>query len=249
MNYAKFAYLYDQLMSEAPYDQWVSFIIEAMTDNGISEKARVLDVGCGTGNISIPISKKGYDVTAVDLSSDMLMVAQQKNDQQKANVQFFQQDMRQLTGLGEFELIFCLCDSLNYLHEEGEIIETFQRVFEHVSEDGIFIFDVHSTYKMESIFLNNTFAYNGEEISYIWECFPGEEVYSVEHDLSFFVQTSIGMYERVDELHKQRTYPLSFYKQALEKIGFQIQSVSGDFEKDYLPNEAERWFFVVKKRA
>ena len=246
MSYEKFAYLYDQLMIDAPYEEWVSFVLKMIETNNVDCK-KLLDVGCGTGNIAIPLNKQGISVTAVDLSEEMLLVAQQKSEREDAKVRFFQQDMRHLESLGLYNVVISLCDTINYLADEAEVASTFQGVFEHLDESGMFIFDVHTPYKINKIFNGSTYAYNGEEISYIWECFQGEESNSVEHDLSFFVQTDEGLYERFDELHKQRTYSLPFYKNALEESGFEIITITSDFSTDTFNENGERWFFVAKK--
>ncbi|OIJ16669.1 SAM-dependent methyltransferase [Anaerobacillus alkalilacustris] len=246
MSYEKFAYLYDELMSDAPYDKWVSFVMKVMEECNVKQ-GKILDVGCGTGNISIPLSQKGYEITAVDLSEEMLIVAKEKSEMANTSIKFFQQDMRELEGLGSFDTIISLCDSINYLNNEKEVEKTFEGVYNHLNDQGIFIFDVHSIYKIESVFKGNTFAYNGEQISYIWECFESEESYSIEHDLSFFVENKQGLYERFDEIHKQRTYPVSFYQDALEKIGFKVMMISGDFSFETLNDNDHRWFFVAKK--
>lgn len=246
MNYGKFAYLYDELMTDAPYEQWVSFVLDIIKKTG-NHHRQILDVGCGTGNIAIPLSKHGLQVTAVDLSEEMLFVAKEKSDAAGVNVQFFQQDMRELEGLGEFDVVISLCDCINYLNNEQEINSTFQRISHHLKKNGLFIFDVHSIHKVEEIFAGHTFAHNGEKISYIWECFAGEEEFSVDHDLSFFVENDEGLYERYDEFHKQRTYTIETYEKALKNSGFEVISITGDFSLETLEKNAERWFFVTKK--
>ncbi|MCT8139651.1 class I SAM-dependent methyltransferase [Anaerobacillus sp. CMMVII] len=246
MNYGKFAYLYDELMKDAPYDQWVSFVLKILEMNHLNQ-GEILDLGCGTGNIAIPLSKHGFKLTAVDLSEEMLFIANEKSKVEGTTVQFYQQDMRELEGLGTFNTVVSLCDSLNYLKNEQEILTTFQRIADHLEDNGLFIFDVHSIYKVEEVFTGHTFAHNGEEIAYIWECFAGEPAYSVEHDLSFFVLNEQGFYERFDEFHQQRTYPINMYEQALHNAGFNLVSITGDFSLNELNEKAERWFFVAKK--
>lgn len=247
MSYEKFAYLYDELMIDAPYDQWVSFVLRTINQYSLPLNSSLLDLGCGTGNIAIPLSKVGLKVTAVDLSEEMLFVAKEKSEANEASIQFFQQDMRDLEGLGQFDVVVSLCDSLNYLHDELELQKTFQNVYQHLKNQGLFIFDVHSVYKVDEVFAGSTFAYNGEDISYIWECFSGDEDHTIEHELSFFVKNEVGLYERFDEVHKQRTYPLSIYKNSLEKTGFEVISITGDFSNDVLSERSERLFFIAKK--
>lgn len=248
MNYEKFAYLYDELMSDAPYEQWVSFVLKIIKQTGITN-CKLLDVGCGTGNVAIPLSEQGLDVTAVDLSDEMLIVAKEKSEAKGTDIKFFQQDMKELEGLGIFDVVISLCDSVNYLNNQDEVATTFQRVYDHLNYNGVFVFDVHSIYKINEIFKGHTFAHSGEEIAYIWECFAGEWEHSVEHELSFFIKNSADLYERFDELHKQRTYPMKFYKQALESSGFTVEQVTGDFSFDTLAEDSQRWFFVAKKEA
>ncbi|MDN4074831.1 class I SAM-dependent DNA methyltransferase [Fictibacillus terranigra] len=246
MSYQQFAYYYDQLMEDAPYNQWISFFEQAVQSYG-SKVSNVLDLGCGTGSLSIRLSKQGYDVTGVDLSDDMLAIAKEKSIQQKVPVQYFQQDMTQLEGLQEFDAAVIFCDSLNYILTEDKVLAAFQSVYQHLKEDGLFLFDVHSLYKIHNIFMGSTFGSNEEQLSFIWQCFEGEEPDSIEHELSFFVQENENRYIRFDEVHIQRTFPTEVYKTMLESTGFQILAVSGDFTQDSIQPEAERIFFICKK--
>ncbi|GLB58277.1 class I SAM-dependent DNA methyltransferase [Cytobacillus sp. NCCP-133] len=247
MSYGKFAYLYDQLMEDVPYDSWVALINKKHNKYKVQGK-KLLDLACGTGQLSIRLGKQGFEVTGVDLSENMLAVAQTKADQQGLKIPFYQQNMAELDGVGQFDIIGIFCDSLNYLVTESDVRETFRRVYAHLNEDGLFIFDVHSIYKIMQIFMNQTFAENDEEISYIWHCYQGEYPNSVEHDLSFFVlDEGTGKYDRYDELHFQRTYPVEIYEEWLRESGFELLEVSADF-KDAAPGtQAERIFFISKK--
>jgi 2-polyprenyl-3-methyl-5-hydroxy-6-metoxy-1,4-benzoquinol methylase len=173
MSYEQFAYLYDELMKDAPYDEWVSYVEGILAKYGI-EATRLLDLACGTGELSVRFAKQGFDVTGIDLSEDMLAVAQAKAEATGAKIPFFQQNMANLEGQGQFDLIGIFCDSLNYLQSEEDVQATFSNVYQHLQSNGIFIFDVHSLYKITDVFINQTFALNDESVSYIWNSFPGE---------------------------------------------------------------------------
>ena len=110
----------------------------------------------------------------------------------------------------------------------------------------MFLFDVHSTHKIDHVFQSQTFADAAEDISLIWNAFPGEAANSVEHELTFFIRTENGLYERFDELHQQRTFPPDLYKKWLNEAGF-IEAVTADFTNDAPTNESERIFFKAKK--
>ncbi len=249
MTYQQFAYLYDELMQDAPYDKWVE-IIKKYTEKNEVQGSRLLDLACGTGELSIRLAKDGFDVTGVDLSDDMLAVANSKAGALGADIQFYQQNMAELEGLGQFDVIGIFCDSLNYLQTETEVINTFRSVHQHLANDGLFMFDVHSIYKMQHIFMNETFTLNEDEISYIWQCFEGEYPYSIEHDLSFFVlDERSGKYDRYDELHVQRTYPIDVYQTWLVEAGFDLIDIVADFEALAPQSQSERIFFICKKQT
>lgn len=247
MSYERFAYVYDELMKDAPYEKWLELLIAKLEQYGVHGK-RLLDLACGTGEMTVELARHGFHVAGVDLSDEMLLVAQEKASKQGMSIPFYQQNMAELEGLGSYDCITIFCDSLNYLKTENEVLQTFQGVYDHLREGGLLLFDVHSIYKMEHVFHNNTFAVNEEEIAYIWNCFPGEAPYSVEHDLSFFVQdTESGLYERFDEFHYQRTYTPSQYIGWLEEAGFEVLEVLADFEEAPIRDQAERILFVVRK--
>ncbi|PHA00960.1 SAM-dependent methyltransferase [Bacillus pseudomycoides] len=249
MRYEQFALLYDELMNDVPYEKWVEFTEHSLAQIGKTD-AKILDVACGTGNVTLPLVKKGYDVTGVDLSEEMLTIAQQKLCEEGHFIPFYQQDMRELDVPGEFDCVTIFCDSLNYVLQEEGVQETFRRVYHHLHQDGLFLFDVHSLYKIHHVFQNETYTVNEEEISLIWNCFTGEETNSVEHDLTFFVRDEEeDVYHRFDELHMQRTYPVEELTKWLEEAGFTVLRVTGDFERIEVTEQTERIFFVAKKNA
>ncbi|PFA64472.1 SAM-dependent methyltransferase [Bacillus sp. AFS015802] len=248
MSYERFAYVYDYLMQDVPYDGWLEYVNKQAADYQVQGK-RVLDIACGTGELSLRLARHGYEVTGVDLSEDMLMIAREKASVQDVQVQLFQQDMSKLDSLGEYDIITIFCDSLNYLEDEGDVENTFQSVHAHLKQDGLFLFDVHSIFKMTQIFMNQTFTLTDDHVSYIWDCFPGEVPNSVEHELTFFVKDEdTGQYGRVEELHKQRTYPVLQLKEWLESSGFDVLKITADFTEHSPTDQSERIFFACKKK-
>ncbi|WP_409297572.1 class I SAM-dependent DNA methyltransferase [Peribacillus sp. SCS-26] len=248
MSYGQFAYLYDELMKDVPYSKWVDFLRDRM-DRYHVKGQKVLDLACGTGEISIRLAEEGYRVTGVDLSDEMLSVASGKASGKNLDIPFFQQDMSKLEGLGRFHAAVIFCDSLNYLKEPEDVRAAFRSVHEHLEPEGIFMFDVHSIYKLEHIFYNAAFTHDEEDISYIWNSFEGAEPYSVDHELSFFVlDPSTGQYDRFDEHHYQRTYPEKTYLDWLEKLGFELLETIYDLDENKDAEEAERILFIARKK-
>ncbi|MEI5905769.1 class I SAM-dependent methyltransferase [Bacillus spongiae] len=247
MSYGKFAYVYDYLMSDVPYEEWMTFTLARLQEHQITPQ-KVLDLACGTGEMSCRFAKEGWSVTGVDLSEEMLMVAQEKSTKQKLSLSLYQQNMSELEGLGAYDLITIYCDSLNYITNEESIQSTFQRVYEHLDNEGLFIFDVHTPYKVNSIFMGNTFTERDDLVSFIWDCLPGEWPLSVEHDLTFFALEESGQYERFDEIHVQRTFTSERYQEWLKAVGFEVKDIYYDFYHNEAFDQAERMFFVCQKR-
>ncbi|MDX8364161.1 class I SAM-dependent methyltransferase [Cytobacillus sp. IB215665] len=246
MTYNHFAYYYDRLMKDAPYDLWLKFTKENITKYRIGPK--ILDLACGTGELSIRLADEGFDVTGVDMSEDMLAVALEKSLSNKHSITFIQKDMRELSGFPLFDCVLIFCDSLNYLIEQQDVQQTFRHVYNQLEDGGLLMFDVHSVNKISNYIATHTFAHHEQDISYIWQCFDGELSNSVEHDLAFFVrEEDTEFYARYDETHTQRTFLIDQYEQWLVQAGFTLLSISGDFTVEQVNEQTERIFFVARK--
>ncbi|WP_377888411.1 class I SAM-dependent DNA methyltransferase [Alkalihalobacillus sp. R86527] len=242
-SYEQFSYVYDRLMADAPYDKWTELVLNECSSG------KVLDLGCGTGECSLKLADKGFDVTAVDLSEQMLSVAYEKATRNNLNVRFIQQDMRELETADQYDVVTIFCDSLNYITDEQGVKSTFTRIYDHLKPGGVLLFDVHSMHKITNLFVGHTFASNDDDISYIWNSFSGQERGSVEHDLSFFLENEEGLYERFDEVHLQRTFVVEEYSAWLSDLGFRNICITADFS-DHSPTEtSERIFFKACKKG
>ncbi|RST73936.1 class I SAM-dependent methyltransferase [Siminovitchia acidinfaciens] len=248
MSYEQLAYVYDQLMADAPYDSWIEFLCKEM-DRFQAPGRRVLDLACGTGELSIRLLKQGFEVTGVDMSEDMLAVAAEKAGEEGLSFPLFQQDMSQLDGLPSYDIVTIFCDSLNYLESSEAVKQTFSGIYRHLNPNGLLLFDVHSTYQMDHVFLDQTFTWNEDKIAYIWNSFQGEEPYSIEHDLTFFVlDENSGQYNRIEEFHKQRTYSVHDIEHWLVTAGFDVLSITADFTGESPEATSQRIFFTCRKK-
>ncbi|WP_203246851.1 class I SAM-dependent DNA methyltransferase [Sporosarcina beigongshangi] len=243
-SYIEFATVYDELMTDIPYDAYVDLLDEAM--GGIAGK-RVLDIGCGTGLLSMKLAKQGAQVTGIDLSADMLAVAEERAKALSLPVQFIQQPMQQLSGFEGFDLAVIAIDSLNYLACQTDVQATFQHIYASLSVGGALVFDVHSTFKTDVIFMEGPFTFDDGRIAYIWETEEGDHPHSVDSELAFFVQKANGLYSRFDEVHSQRTFEVHEYVDMLMEAGFSVERIFADWEEEPPHEESERIFFQVRK--
>lgn len=243
-SYLHLAQVYDQLMADAPYDQWMKFAQSCWAHYEVRPQS-VLDLACGTGNISVRLAGAGHQVIGIDLSEDMLAMTSYKAAEQGLTIQLFHQDMREFVLPHLVDSVVCFCDSLNYLTDPEDVYHTFQHVYQALRPGGTFLFDIHSLYKIREIFGDNTFTLKEDDISYIWECEWDEED-EVVHDLTMFVKDG-PIYRRFDELHIQRGYPVDQILQWLNQAGFADITYTSNFGLHPLTDTSERIFFCCRK--
>lgn len=248
MSYGRFAEVYDTLMKDVPYEEWVEFTKHQISAYS-SDAGRILDLGAGTGEITVRLSAQGYDVTGVDLSEEMLTIAERKSSLQKQSIQWLHQDITELDVTGKYDVMISYCDVLNYIDDPDGVKQVFQRVYDALEPGGLFLFDVHSIGYVEHVLKNQTFGVVYDDVSYIWFCDEGETPNTVHHDLTFFVKSDGEQYERFDEFHTQRTFSVDTYKQWLKEAGLEIRAVHADFQTEagFDEMENDRLFFVCVK--
>lgn len=242
MAYETFAFVYDEVMDDTLYQQWMDFTL-----NHLPKKTnQILELACGTGALAVEFAKAGFEVTGLDLSEEMLTLANDRALEEEVSINWLAGDMLDLTDIGTYQAITCFSDSLCYMQNAAQIQQVFEGVYQLLEESGTFIFDVHSTYQIDKVFPDYSFHDQTEDFAFLWDSYPGESVHSIEHFLTFFVKKEGEIFERFDELHKERTYSLETYKQLLMQSGFKVE-VFADFV-DEVPHEtSKRWFFVCKK--
>jgi 2-polyprenyl-3-methyl-5-hydroxy-6-metoxy-1,4-benzoquinol methylase len=243
-QYGDFSNYYDVLMNDVDYNMWGSYINNIISKNGIKHKD-ILEMACGTGNMAVNMSKRGYFVTAFDISQEMLSVASHKAVINGTKINFLLQDMKDIKIKEQFGIVLCLCDSINYITKEEDLAKAFSWVYKHLKDDGIFIFDINSAYKLKEVIGNNTFTYNTDDIAYIWDNYLTEEK-TVEFYLTFFVKEE-SLYRRFDEVHIEKIYEAGDIISMLRGQGFsRVQAVEG-FSDKAVNDKSERINFIVRK--
>lgn len=242
--YKEFAHIYDNLIKgDVDYLKWANVILNLCNEFNVSKKG-YLDLACGTGNLTEYIAKNFSDTWAVDLSYDMLTEAENKLRDKGIKGRFVCQDISELQLNKEFDLITCCLDSTNYLIENEDILNYFKGVHKHLKEDGVFIFDINSYYKLSNILGNNTFTYDEEDIYYTWENVFEDNI--VDMYLTFFLKEG-ELYRRFDEHHTERAYTSKELEDFITKAQFKIVKVFDNYEYENISSTSERIVYVLKK--
>lgn len=222
--YTDFAKVYDTFMDDTPYEEWCAFLTEMLKEFQIGEgssKDLVLELGCGTGALTQLLAGAGFDMIGVDNSEEMLSIALEKKEAAGWGdaLLYLCQDMREFELYGTVKAVVSLCDSLNYLLEEDDLLRTFRLVNNYLDPKGVFIFDFNTVYKYGQVIGDTVIAENREECSFIWENFYHEEEQVNEYDLTIFVREEEERFRRFTETHYQRGYTLPQMKDLLERAG------------------------------
>lgn len=242
--YGKFASIYDELMDDFDYEAWFNYI-EKIWEKTKKPK-NVLEMACGTGNLSYYIARNAYNLDCFDISDEMLSKAYNKMAEYK-NVNIFNQDMIKFNLHKKYDSIVAICDSINYIIDDEDLLRTFKNVYDHLEDDGVFIFDINSYYKLKDIIGNNTFVEDREDVFYIWENYFDEDTRICDFYLTFFFLEEDGNYERFNEDHMERAYRVREVVDLLKKAGFNNIEYYEAFSFNEVHNQTERINFVVKK--
>ena len=238
MQYKHLASIYDTFIG-VDYEQWSTFISKIID----KQTKTLLELGCGTGKLTTLLANK-YKVIAVDNSPEMLMQAREKNK----NIMFLEQDMSQLILHEKVDACVSTCDSINYLIEPEELIQTFENVYKYLKPNGFFIFDINTVYKYQEILSDNSFSYTDEKAAVIWDNTFDEESQINEYFLTIFELEENNYYSRKEESHYQMAYTTDFIKQTLSYTGFELVHMYDNYLEKYPKDTTERIVFVAKKK-
>lgn len=256
--YTSLAMIYDLFMEEVPYEQMVKALQDFWQREGY-EIHTVLDAGCGTGSFLVPLAKAGYDTCGVDLSSEMLAMADQKAYTQGVSPLFIERDLRELNFAPQFDGVISFFDTLNYILDLADLQKVIAEIYQCLLPGGCFLFDMRTLHYYADILGENIFRDEKKGCCLIWQNhFENARIYM---DLDFFLPNGKGLYRRYEEEHIQRGYFLAEVVALLQEAGFSEIALSEGLEQDWFQiksldldgdsiarmEQKERVFFACKK--
>ncbi|MDD4689039.1 MAG: class I SAM-dependent methyltransferase [Eubacteriales bacterium] len=245
-SYKDFSYLYDNLISkDVDYSQWADYLMTLFAKHNV-KPALTLDLGCGTGTLTMEMAKRGCEMIGIDMSEDMLLIAQEKATENGLEIVYLNQDMSKFKLYGSVNAIVSSLDCINYLTTIKQLESLFKQVAFYLEPNGLFIFDVNSDYKMESVLGNNTFIYDEPDIFYVWKSNYNPKTQICNHHLTLFERDE-DIYIRTDEYQRQRLFTYDEIKCAAEKSGLKIKGFYGDRKLKNPSKKCERFFYTIGK--
>lgn len=248
-SYTNFSEVYDTFMDQTPYDEWADNFYRQMTAGG-REFNPVVDLGCGTGRMTQMLYDKGCEIIGLDLSEDMLSIAENRRLQSGSDILYVHQDMRKIELPGKVRTFISAGDSVNYLLEDEDILKMMRAVYAYLEEDGLFIFDFKTLHLYRDVIGEQTIAEDREDCSFIWDNYYHADEHLNEYDLSVFIrrpELGENIFNKYEEIHFQRGYTVREMKMFAAAAGFKWVCEYDSDNGEAVDEESERILVVLKK--
>ncbi len=249
MIYNLLAPVYDRINGEIDYITWADFIEEIIKreyTNGRPEL--VLDLGCGTGRMTIELAKRGYDMTGIDYSVQMLDIAKRNADKAglEGKILWLWQDITKFELYGTVDVAVSCLDTLNHITSQKKLSDCFALVHNYLSPNGLFIFDVNGKYKFENVYGEQAYVMEDEINFCVWENFYNPKSHLCDFYITLFKGKEDGSYIRYNEEQRERMYTLRSIKTLLKDNGFEFIGAYSDFEFSEGSDSDERIYIAAR---
>lgn len=249
LPYTAMAPIYDEMNRELDYARWADFVEEQFARFAKAKPELVLDLAAGTGSMTVELAKRGYDMTAVDNSADMLSLAATRlAEAGQYGVLLLEQDMTDFELYGTVDAVVCCLDSLNHLTEDGELEKCFALVHNYLNPDGLFLFDVNTPHKFRHTYGVNDFILENEGAVCCWQNQFDADSGLCDFILTIFEKQSDGRYSRTDTVQTERCYSRSHITRALKQAGFEMLGIYEDYGFTPATRRADRWYVAARCR-
>lgn len=246
--YTEFASVYDIFMDNVPYDDWADYIENLLKKNKI-ENGLVLELGCGTGSMTARLADKGYEMIGIDASEEMLSIARESSQEREHEILYLCQDMRTFELYGTVAAVISVCDSMNYILTEEDLLKVFTLVNNYLDPGGLFLFDLDTQYAYEEVLGDSTIAENREEGSFIWENTYYTEEMINEINLTLFIpEEEEAVYRKQEETHYRRAYSLDTIKRLIEEAGMEWVAAYDALSENNPKKNSERVYILAREK-
>ena len=248
-GYEALAPVYDRLNRDVDYTAWAEFIKENFRRFSAlpHEPSLLLDIGCGTGSMTLALADAGYDMTALDLSEDMLSVAAERARKENKSILFLQEDMTDFELYGTVDGVVCALDGINHLTDTGLLIDCFTTVARYLNPGGLFCFDVNTPHKFKTQYADNDYLLEQDGAVCCWSNRLSAKGNICDFYLTVFEEQENGLYKRTDGVQRERCYSKRTLEKCIREAGLEVVSFTDSFNFTEPVKDALRWYFTCRK--
>lgn len=221
---------YYDMLNGADFKGYAEFITSEMKKNNLPDACLMLELGCGTGSLTLELAERGYDMIGADISYDMLNVAMCRASEKGKSVLYLLQDMCSFELYGTVGGIVCANDGINYLASDDDVVKCMRLVRNYLDPGGLFIFDVNTPYRFREVFAKHDFfTEDGEGNVYMgWKSELDEKNGSCDFYITLFVKKEDGSYEKAEEQQTEYIRDTDRLKKCISDAGLELISVYSD---------------------
>ena len=242
--YHALAASYDRLTNDVDYKATVDFYMEILRREGMMPRTCV-DLACGTGSVTKLLAEKGYEVTGVDLSEEMLTEAFQKVQDMENPPRFICQNLGELYLPRGVDMAVCALDSLDYITNPEDCAEAIRRTYKALNPGGIFIFDVNTPEKLRAMD-GQVFLDEDDDVYCVWRGEFDEETNICSYAMDLF-QREGNVWQRSFEEHCEYAYSEQQLRNFLKAAGFTHIEVYADRKFEKPADGEQRIYFKARK--
>lgn len=232
--YTKLAEIYDEIMSEVDYDLWADYIDALMLKHHPHPKT-VMELACGTGSLTLSLDElECYSLSGTDKSPQMIAKAKQKNDARRCNVDFSVMNFLNITDNRRYDIVLCLFDSINYLHNPQDIIQFLNESKKLLTPESLLIFDfttpvnsieaIEYLHNEEGTTSNNFHFYRSSTYN------DEEQIHINRFRIQALTPDRQTVQEEFMEIHKQKIYTLEQMLGIIGHTAYRIEAKYDGFE-------------------
>tara|TARA_R100001143_G_scaffold63515_2_gene71270 strand:- start:66191 stop:66967 length:777 start_codon:yes stop_codon:yes gene_type:complete len=232
--YSSLADIYDEVMSDVDYETWADYIDEIIITHNPSA-SQLLELACGTGTIALSLEELDcYEITATDGSTDMIRVAKEKGASVNSEVHFEVMDFNNINSKNQFDVVYLIFDSINYLREEELILKLHHDVKKILAPNGIFIYDFTTPRNSRKAvkYLDNDTHIIGNKYKYQRESSydAKSQIHTNVFQIEQLKQNGDAGTDLFKEIHQQKIYSQEYIRSIIEKTEFTILEAYDGFQ-------------------
>ncbi|MBO7405119.1 MAG: class I SAM-dependent methyltransferase [Clostridia bacterium] len=244
-GYSMLAPVYDRFNGGLDYRAWADYIEACFAKYMPRKPASVLDLACGTGAMTLELARRGYDMTALDLSEEMLAEADRKaREEHLTDILFLSGDMTSFELYGTVQAVVCCLDGINHLTTREDLDACFALVRNYLEPGGVFCFDLNTPHKFRTVYADRDYILEDDGVMCCWRNRLSKKGDIADFYLTVFEEKD-GVWVREDGIERERAWGLRAIENALRRAGMELWNVSADYGFAEPDADTDRWYLTA----